>query len=148
MQEIELLTGTEADDGEEDISMMVLPDYSSGNNEKDIHVKNFNINVGGLELLDCADLKLAYGRKVWCGRQGGARGGCGRVVCFLCVCVFTESCPADLYRCKCLAWCLVYARGTRVLWLGLPAHLATCLALRIPVLPGDGIEVMFSLCLD
>lgn len=63
-QEIESLTGTEADDGEEDISMMVLPDYSSGNNEKDIHVKNFNINVGGLELLDCADLKLAYGRKV------------------------------------------------------------------------------------
>ena len=63
-QELEQLTGTEADDGEEDISMMVLPDYSSGNNEKDIHVKNFNINVGGLELLDCADLKLAYGRKV------------------------------------------------------------------------------------
>lgn len=47
--------------------MMVLPDYSSGNNEKDIHVKNFNINVGGLELLDCADLKLAYGRKVCVG---------------------------------------------------------------------------------
>eukprot|EP00752_Nemacystus_decipiens_P014231 g12659.t1 len=63
LKEIEELTGTEADDGEEDISMMVLPDYSSGNNEKDIHVKNFNINVGGLELLDCADLKLAYGRK-------------------------------------------------------------------------------------
>ncbi|CAM9619271.1 unnamed protein product [Scytosiphon promiscuus] len=63
LKEIEKLTGTEADDGEEDISMMVLPDYSSGNNEKDIHVKNFNINVGGLELLDCADLKLAYGRK-------------------------------------------------------------------------------------
>lgn len=67
LQELEQLTGTEADDGEEDISMMVLPDYSSGNNERDIHVKNFNINVGGLELLDCADLKLAYGRKVcWC----------------------------------------------------------------------------------
>ena len=56
--------------------MMVLPDYSSGNNEKDIHVKNFNINVGGLELLDCADLKLAYGRKV----RVRAR------VCFLFVC--------------------------------------------------------------
>lgn len=66
VQEIEKLTGTEADDGEEDISMMVLPDYSSGNNEKDIHVRNFNINVGGLELLDSADLKLAYGRKVRC----------------------------------------------------------------------------------
>ncbi|CAN0118455.1 unnamed protein product, partial [Laminaria digitata] len=63
LKELEQLTGTEADDGEEDISMMVLPDYSSGNNERDIHVKNFNINVGGLELLDCADLKLAYGRK-------------------------------------------------------------------------------------
>ena len=83
-QELENLTGTEADDGEEDISMMVLPDYSSGNNERDIHVKNFNINVGGLELLDCADLKLAYGRKVsFClcccsallGRGGGGRGG-------------------------------------------------------------------------
>lgn len=66
VQEIEQLTGTIADDGEEDISIMVLPDYSSGNNEKDIHVKNFNINVGGLELLDSADLKLAYGRKVRC----------------------------------------------------------------------------------
>lgn len=81
-----MLTGTEADDGEEDISMMVLPDYSSGNNEKDIHVKNFNINVGGLELLDCADLKLAYGRKVWCGQQSG--GGAGVLTCFLCVLSF------------------------------------------------------------
>ncbi|CAM9838240.1 unnamed protein product [Ascophyllum nodosum] len=63
LKEIEKLTGTAADDGEEDISIMVLPDYSSGNNEKDIHVKNFNINVGGLELLDSADLKLSYGRK-------------------------------------------------------------------------------------
>lgn len=63
------MTGTGADDGEEDISMMVLPDYSSGNNERDIHVKNFNINVGGLELLDCADLKLAYGRKVHSARK-------------------------------------------------------------------------------
>lgn len=74
VQELEQLTGTEADDGEEDISMMVLPDYSSGNNERVIHVKNFNINVGGLELLDCADLKLAYGRKVWC------------VLCLCCCC--------------------------------------------------------------
>lgn len=81
-QEIEKLTGTEADDGEEDISMMVLPDYSSGNNEKDIHVKNFNINVGGLELLDCADLKLAYGRKV--GSVQRARPFAFRV--FACVC--------------------------------------------------------------
>lgn len=56
--------------------MMVLPDYSSGNNEKDIHVKNFNINVGGLELLDSADLKLAYGRKV-----------CACVRVRVCVCV-------------------------------------------------------------
>ncbi|CAM9133659.1 unnamed protein product, partial [Choristocarpus tenellus] len=63
LREIELLTGTGADDGEEDISMQVLPDYSSGNNERDIHVRNFGISIGGQELLEGADLKLAYGRK-------------------------------------------------------------------------------------
>jgi ATP-binding cassette, subfamily F, member 3 len=41
----------------------VLPDYSSGNNEKDIHVHNFNIEIGGLVLLEAADLKLSFGRK-------------------------------------------------------------------------------------
>jgi hypothetical protein len=44
-------------------SMQVLPDYSSGNNEKDIHVHNFGIEIGGLVLLEGADLKLSFGRK-------------------------------------------------------------------------------------
>jgi ATP-binding cassette, subfamily F, member 3 len=43
--------------------MQVLPDYSSGNNEKDIHVHNFGIEIGGLVLLEGADLKLSFGRK-------------------------------------------------------------------------------------
>lgn len=52
--------------GEEDnnkVSTMMLPDYSGGSNEKDIHVHNFNITYGGSLLLEGADLKLVFGRK-------------------------------------------------------------------------------------
>lgn len=52
--------------GEEDnnqISTMMLPDFSGGTKEKDIHVHNFSITYGGKCLLDGADLKLVYGRK-------------------------------------------------------------------------------------
>eukprot|EP00605_Chrysophyceae_sp_TOSAG23-4_P000378 GSChrysophyteH1.ASY1.ANO1.433.1 assembled CDS len=42
---------------------MMLPDLSSKNREKDIQVSNFTITYGGHELLDGADLRLAYGRR-------------------------------------------------------------------------------------
>lgn len=45
------------------ISTMTLPDYSSGRREKDIHVSNFNITYGGKLLLDCANLKIVFGRR-------------------------------------------------------------------------------------
>lgn len=52
--------------GEEDnnnVSTMMLPDYSGNSNEKDIHVHNFNITYGGSLLLESADLRLVYGRR-------------------------------------------------------------------------------------
>lgn len=52
--------------GEEDnnnVTTMILPDFSSGNNEKDIHVNNFTITYGGKVLLEGADLRLISGRK-------------------------------------------------------------------------------------
>ena len=45
------------------ISNMMLPDFSSGNNEKDIQVNNVSITFGGKLLLDNADLRLVYGRR-------------------------------------------------------------------------------------
>jgi ATP-binding cassette subfamily F protein 3 len=52
--------------GEEDnnkVSTMMIPDFSEGTKEKDIHVHNFNITYGGKILLEEADLRLVYGRK-------------------------------------------------------------------------------------
>lgn len=52
--------------GEEDnnkVSTMMIPDFSEGSREKDIHVHNFNITYGGKILLEEADLRLVYGRK-------------------------------------------------------------------------------------
>eukprot|EP01040_Poterioochromonas_malhamensis_P002185 gene2185-2326_t len=52
--------------GEEDnnkVSTMMLPDYSAGTKEKDIHVHNFNITYGGKLLLESADLNIVYGRR-------------------------------------------------------------------------------------
>ena len=45
------------------ISNMMLPDFSSGNNEKDIQVNSVSITFGGKLLLDNADLRLVYGRR-------------------------------------------------------------------------------------
>jgi ATP-binding cassette subfamily F protein 3 len=52
----------EEDDGNQ-ISAMLMPDLSGNSNEKDIHVHNFNITFGGRLLLDCADLRIVYGRR-------------------------------------------------------------------------------------
>ncbi len=52
--------------GEEDnnkVSTMMIPDFSDGSKEKDIHVHNFNITYGGKILLEEADLRLVFGRK-------------------------------------------------------------------------------------
>lgn len=52
--------------GEEDdnkISTMTLPEISSKNKEKDIHVNKFSINYGGKILLEDANLKIVFGRR-------------------------------------------------------------------------------------
>lgn len=51
------------DDNNEQISSMVLPDFSGNSREKDIQVNNFRITYGGNILLDEADLRLVYGRR-------------------------------------------------------------------------------------
>lgn len=55
------------EDGDEDgngqISAMILPDLTSKSREKDIHVSNFNVTFGGQILLEGADLKIVYGRR-------------------------------------------------------------------------------------
>lgn len=63
----------------------MLPDYSSGNNEKDIHVHNFGIEIGGLVLLEGADLKLSFGRKYGLTGKNGI-GKCSTTVHRSCIC--------------------------------------------------------------
>ena len=52
-----------SDEEEEQVSMMILPDYSSGSGEKDINVLGFCLRFAGQELLSSADLRLAYARR-------------------------------------------------------------------------------------
>jgi hypothetical protein len=61
LEELEKKFANEEDEAQ--ITAMMMPDYSSGSNEKDIHVHNFSLYFGGGELLDCADLKLAFARR-------------------------------------------------------------------------------------
>jgi ATP-binding cassette subfamily F protein 3 len=54
----------EGDAGKASVSHMVLPDYRSGRNEKDIHVRNVSISLdNGSALLDDGELKLAHRRR-------------------------------------------------------------------------------------
>ena len=46
------------------VSLMVLPDYRSGKNEKDIQVRNVSISLdNGRPLLDSAEIRFAYRRR-------------------------------------------------------------------------------------
>ena len=46
------------------VSVMVLPDYESGRNEKDIHCRNVGVSLDtGRILLEHADVKFAHGRR-------------------------------------------------------------------------------------
>jgi ATP-binding cassette, subfamily F, member 3 len=54
---------SEDNDGQGQISAMLIPDLSGKNREKDIHVSNFNITFGGQILLENADLRIVYGRR-------------------------------------------------------------------------------------
>jgi ATP-binding cassette subfamily F protein 3 len=56
-------TGGEEEEDMNQITAMMLPDFSSGSKERDIHVHNFNITYGGQILLEGADLRLVYGRR-------------------------------------------------------------------------------------
>jgi len=51
------------DEGNGQISAMVLPDLTGKSREKDIHVSNFNVTFGGQILLEGADLRIVYGRR-------------------------------------------------------------------------------------
>lgn len=65
LDELDAQFDGEGDDKEEEgdqISRMMLPEYGN-NNERDIHVHNFQIWFGGHHILDGADLKLVYGRR-------------------------------------------------------------------------------------
>ena len=54
----------EGDAGKASVSHMVLPDYRSGRNEKDIHVRNISLSLdNGTALLDDGELKLAHKRR-------------------------------------------------------------------------------------
>lgn len=58
----QLQVGDTADENN-DISSMMMPDLSGNNRERDIHVHNFSITFGGSQLLENAQLRLAYGRR-------------------------------------------------------------------------------------
>jgi len=51
------------EEGNDNLSTMTIPDFTGNNREKDIHVHNFNMNYCGKILLECADLRLVYGRR-------------------------------------------------------------------------------------
>lgn len=54
----------EGEAGKASVSHMVLPDYRSGRNEKDIHVRNVSISLdNGTPLLDDGELKFAHRRR-------------------------------------------------------------------------------------
>ena len=54
----------EGEAGKASVSHMVLPDYRSGRNEKDIHLRNISLSLdNGTRLLDDGELKLAYSRR-------------------------------------------------------------------------------------
>ena len=54
----------EGDAGKASVSHMVLPDYRSGRNERDIHVRNVSLSLdNGTALLDDGELKLAHKRR-------------------------------------------------------------------------------------
>jgi ATP-binding cassette subfamily F protein 3 len=54
----------EGDAGKASVSHMVLPDYKSGRNEKDIHMRNVSLSLdNGTALLDDGELKLAHKRR-------------------------------------------------------------------------------------
>lgn len=54
----------EGDAGKASVSHMVLPDYRSGRNERDIHVRNVSLSLdNGTALLDDGELKLAHRRR-------------------------------------------------------------------------------------
>ena len=54
----------EGDAGKASVSHMVLPDYRSGRNERDIHVRNISLSLdNGTALLHDGELKLAHKRR-------------------------------------------------------------------------------------
>eukprot|EP00571_Detonula_confervacea_P014441 CAMPEP_0172306260 /NCGR_PEP_ID=MMETSP1058-20130122/7364_1 /TAXON_ID=83371 /ORGANISM="Detonula confervacea, Strain CCMP 353" /LENGTH=797 /DNA_ID=CAMNT_0013018085 /DNA_START=111 /DNA_END=2504 /DNA_ORIENTATION=- len=54
----------EGDAGKASVSNMVIPDYRSGRNEKDIHVRNVCVSLdNGTQLLSDGELKLAHQRR-------------------------------------------------------------------------------------
>eukprot|EP00581_Thalassiosira_minuscula_P015132 CAMPEP_0183714128 /NCGR_PEP_ID=MMETSP0737-20130205/8777_1 /TAXON_ID=385413 /ORGANISM="Thalassiosira miniscula, Strain CCMP1093" /LENGTH=806 /DNA_ID=CAMNT_0025943033 /DNA_START=27 /DNA_END=2447 /DNA_ORIENTATION=+ len=54
----------EQNGGKASVSNMVIPDYRSGRNEKDIHVRNVSLSLdNGTPLLDDGELKLAHRRR-------------------------------------------------------------------------------------
>lgn len=73
----------EKDSGKASVSHMVLPDYRSGRNEKDIHVRNVSISLdNGRALLEGGELKFARGRRY--GLVG--KNGVGEFLVVHCLC--------------------------------------------------------------
>lgn len=65
------------------VSNMVLPDYTSGRNEKDIHCRNVSLALdSGRTLLDSGEIKFAHGRRY---------GLVGKVVSCMIGCYFVTS---------------------------------------------------------
>ena len=86
LEDLDLKIGGE-ENSEAQISTMRMPDLSSANREKDIHVHNFNITFGGALLLENANLKLVYGKRY--GLIG--KNGVGKSISLLRVIVFIIS---------------------------------------------------------
>lgn len=86
----------EGDSGKASVSNMVIPDYRSGRNERDIHVSNVSLSLdNGTPLLIDGELKFSHQRRYGLVGKNGV--GEHSMICFPSICSNSHhlSCPTN-----------------------------------------------------
>ena len=89
------LQAEEDDGGKASVSHMVLPDYRSGRNERDIHVRQVGLSLdSGRALLEDGELRLAHRRRYGLvgkvRRAADVQGNCRKRIIFISSKAFTS----------------------------------------------------------